>query len=171
MTFLPCGDRALFRRQVVCRVYKGQSLPRPVTDRVYLKLGNVMTSWAKSLNSEGKTGGNCGGPCHCLVAFMPCCASWRVSWRRSLWGEREQAAGVLGSLPPWISANSSPGPPSPLDTLGSFGGWDCSPPQAAGSRGAGRQGREGIWVGLQKPSCLAEDVGCWFKPWNITRQR
>lgn len=51
MSFLPCGDRVLFRRQVVHHVCKGQSLPRPVTNQVQLKLGNV-TTWALPLLSS-----------------------------------------------------------------------------------------------------------------------
>ena len=118
-------------------------------------------SWlqTKSLNSEGKTGSNHGGPCHSLMAFMPRCTS------RGCPGEgdpREEGSRLEGH-----QAACSPGLlccfglrkapvldfPLPWTLEGLFKRWDHSPHQLWGFhrswQGKGR--REG-----------------WFRLWNAS---
>lgn len=59
-----------------------------------------MTSHVKNLDSKGKTGGNCGGPCHHLIAFVPCCPSRGCPGERAFGekGNRWEGAGRPATL-------------------------------------------------------------------------
>ena len=139
-------------------------------------------SWlqTKSLNSEGKTGSNHGGPWHSLVAFMPHCTSRggpgegapreEVLWRGT--GQHVLldcfVALVSEKLQSWASLS--------LEHFRAFlGDGITSLTKSWGSMGAGRA-REGGKVVLDFEmwaSCLAEVVrvswnvawvGCWKCP-------